>query len=106
MTISEFVQDLFDSFRDTPEPLDIETAAADLDNFRSDGWPLPDDITPEAYAEEWNRLVHDYVISKTLVFETARRSRCRSSFLHNISPFLSQFSYQKQSLKKGCPLKF
>lgn len=58
MTISEFVQSLFDSCPVTPETLDIDTAAEDLDNFRSDGWTLPDDITPESYAAEWNRLVN------------------------------------------------
>lgn len=37
----------------------VEDAAADLENFRADGWDLPDDITPEDFAAAVNEVVAD-----------------------------------------------
>lgn len=34
-----------------------QDAAADLDNFRADGWDIPDDITPEEFAEAMNEVI-------------------------------------------------
>ncbi len=59
MGISEFVQGLFDACRVTPEYMDEQTAADDLDNFMAEGWELPEGITPEIYAEYWNALVQE-----------------------------------------------
>lgn len=59
MTISEFVQDLFDSCSVTPEYMDLQTAADDLNNFRVYGWDLPEGIVPETYADTWNALVRE-----------------------------------------------
>lgn len=52
----EFVCDLWQNSGDT-QRMDIETAAGDLENYRADGWDIPDGLTPELYAELWNRLV-------------------------------------------------
>ena len=61
MTIREFVLKLWenDPNGSTTERLDLDTARIDLDNFRADGWDLPEGITPESYAEAWNELVNE-----------------------------------------------
>lgn len=61
MTIREFVKTLWenDPNGSASERMDLETARADLENFRADGWDLPDGITPESYAEAWNELVEE-----------------------------------------------
>lgn len=59
MTVSEFVQDLFDSCMVTPVYMTINEAADDLDNFTAEEWDLPEGITPELYAEAWNALVQE-----------------------------------------------
>ena len=61
MTIREFVLKLWenDPNGSTAERLDLDTARIDLDNFRADGWDLPEGITPESYAEAWNELVDE-----------------------------------------------
>lgn len=57
MTILEFVSNLFDAHPVTPERMTIEQAEKDLQNFRREGWELPNDITPAEYMEEWNALI-------------------------------------------------
>ena len=57
ITMSEFIEDLWNNAQDKPEEIDISTARADLENFRRDGWTLPEGITPESYMEAWNELV-------------------------------------------------
>lgn len=58
----DFVLDLFNESRETPAPMDIETARIDIRNFKReaeadpDGWTVPEDITPEEYMEIWNSL--------------------------------------------------
>lgn len=37
----------------------VQDAAADLDNFRADGWDIPDDITPEEFAAAMNEVVEE-----------------------------------------------
>lgn len=59
MTTSEFVRSLFENSNDYTTRMDIETARQDLDNFRADGWDLPEDITPEDYMEAWNDLIDE-----------------------------------------------
>ena len=34
-----------------------QDAATDLDNFRADGWDIPDDITPEEFADAMNTVI-------------------------------------------------
>lgn len=53
MTVYEFTKSLFDESL-FPKRMTIETATEDLENFRIDGWELPEDITAEEYAEIWN----------------------------------------------------
>ena len=36
-----------------------QDAAADLDNFRADGWDIPGDITPAAFSEAMNEVVEE-----------------------------------------------
>lgn len=58
MTIHDFVLNLFEA-ASAPEmytQISAFDAAADLDNFRAESWDIPKDITPEAYAAEWNAL--------------------------------------------------
>lgn len=57
MSIYDFVQDLFNSCPVTPEKMDLDTARIDLANFASEGWEMPQDITPEEYMTVWNELV-------------------------------------------------
>lgn len=57
MTIREFVEDLYNNSQVQPETIDLSTAEMDLNNFRADGWTLPEDITPESYMDAWNKLV-------------------------------------------------
>ena len=58
MSDYDFVIDLFNSCRESAELMTIEDAAADLEYFRGVGWKLPEDITPEEYAETWNSFVN------------------------------------------------
>lgn len=37
----------------------VEDAAADLDNFQTDGWDLPDDITAEDFASAINDIIEE-----------------------------------------------
>ena len=59
MTIAEFVKNVWENEENGAysERMDLETAKIDLNNFRSDGWDLPEGITPESYMEAWNELV-------------------------------------------------
>lgn len=57
MTTREWIENLFDSFRETPEPMTLEAAASDIANFRAEGWDVPEDLTAEEYAETWNELI-------------------------------------------------
>ena len=57
MSITDFVESLIREYRGTLEPMDLDTAKIDLNNFKRDGWDLPEGITPEEYAETWNELI-------------------------------------------------
>lgn len=57
MTIRKFVEDLYNSCREGAQPLTVEQAAEDLENFRRESWEIPEDITAEEYMEIWNELV-------------------------------------------------
>ena len=54
MTTAEFVRELYDSTSTSPNGITVDQAAEDIRNFRSDDWDIPEDITPEEYAAEWN----------------------------------------------------
>ena len=55
-SLREFVESLYNN-ADRAEPIDLDTAAEDLRNFETDGWILPEGITPESYRDAWNALV-------------------------------------------------
>lgn len=55
MTTSEFVRNLYDTCGNGPEGMTVNDAAEDIRNYRAEDWDLPEDITPEEYAEVWNR---------------------------------------------------
>ena len=58
MTVSEFVEELFNASSVTPERIEsLEDAEKDLENFRADEWEMPEDITAEEYMEAGNALV-------------------------------------------------
>ena len=57
MTVYEFVENLFNEYRDNPKFMNIEIAKYDLKNFKRDGWDLPKNITPMNYMKAWNQLV-------------------------------------------------
>lgn len=64
MTVKEFATRLFDETRDAAVLLTKITpqeAADDIANFRADHWMMPDDITPEEFADAWNDLVDAYM---------------------------------------------
>ena len=49
-------------FENSPGSFDsysVEDAAADLDNFQSDGWELPEGITAENFAAAMNEILAD-----------------------------------------------
>ena len=58
-TIYDFVAELFNSCREGAEKMTVEDAALDIENFKREGWTLPEDITPEEYAEIWNSFCDD-----------------------------------------------
>ena len=58
-SISEFVNELFNSSSTHPERINMETAAIDLENFAADDFDMPEGITPAAYMAEWNGLVSE-----------------------------------------------
>lgn len=55
-TVEVFVANLFENYTGNPVGMTVDQADDDLRGFRREGWNLPTDITPERYAEEWNRL--------------------------------------------------
>ncbi len=60
MTISEFVKKLWENDPNgNCEEMDIQTAYEDIENFKADGWDLPEGITPKSYMEAWNELVEE-----------------------------------------------
>lgn len=60
MTIREFVKQLWENDPNgNCEEMDIQTAYEDIENFKADGWDLPEDIAPESYMEAWNELVEE-----------------------------------------------
>ena len=56
-TNREFVLTVFDSCREEVDYMTTAEAAADLANFRREGWPVPEELTAEEYAEIWNELI-------------------------------------------------
>ena len=63
MTIKEFVNDCFCNGYEAGV-ITADVAKGDLDIFRVVGMELPEGITPEAFAEEWNKLVLDLFAPK------------------------------------------
>lgn len=60
MTAYEFVKNLWENSDASTVRMDIETARADLENFRSEDWDVPENLTAEEYMETWNGLVTEY----------------------------------------------
>ena len=60
MSIYEFVKSVYDNAADPGMYMDIETAKTDIDNFRRDGWNVPDELTPVEYMETYNDFVSNY----------------------------------------------
>ncbi len=57
----EFVRNLFDNSDDITTHISVEDAVADLEMFRREwGTEVPEDLTPEEFAEIWNQLVDEY----------------------------------------------
>lgn len=56
MTNYEFVRDIWQNSDAYTQPMDLDTARCDLDNFRADRWDLPEDLTAEEYVTIWNEL--------------------------------------------------
>lgn len=57
MTIREFVNNLYLNCSSDHEPMTVEDAAYDIENFIAEGWELPEGLTAEAYAEAWNETI-------------------------------------------------
>ena len=55
MTMQEFMEGILNNAIDNG-PMDLDTARTDLENFRRDGWELPEGITPESYMDAWNEV--------------------------------------------------
>lgn len=56
-TNESFVADLFDNADATP--ITSEVASSELNMFRREGWDVPEDLTPEEFAEIWNRFCEE-----------------------------------------------
>lgn len=63
MTIYEFAVQLFDNCIDPASLIrngyTLDDATADLENFRADGWDMPEDITPEALVASMNDIIKE-----------------------------------------------
>lgn len=61
MTIEEIVASMMDGSPDYDKPMTLEVAREDVRNLQidaqSNGEELPEDLTPERYAEIWNDLL-------------------------------------------------
>ena len=55
-TAREFVAELFDSCFFVAGKMTVEDARDDLRHFRAEGWEIPEELTPELYAELWNEF--------------------------------------------------
>ena len=55
----EFVKALFDAYFISAPMITEEEAREDLENFRREGWELPEGITAEEFAEIWNGYAAD-----------------------------------------------
>lgn len=60
-TIEEIIKTMMEGSPDYNKPMTIETARIDVDNIRRDarsnGEELPEDLTPERYAEIYNSMI-------------------------------------------------
>lgn len=61
ITVEEFVAELYDGASSPSNKMTTDEAKEDLEMFRLEGWTMPDDITPEAFADAWNNLVDAYM---------------------------------------------
>ena len=59
MTEREFVRSIWECSDCYDQRMDIETAIIDLENFRADGYDVPDSLTPESYMSIWNSLIDE-----------------------------------------------
>lgn len=59
MSITEFAENLYNACRDVAGTITVEEAENDIRLFAEDGWELPEGLTAEALAEEWNRIVKE-----------------------------------------------
>lgn len=61
MSAYEFVESLFNEAGDDQLiTMTIEAAEADLENFERSGWDIPEDLTPEEYADLWNEMLAEW----------------------------------------------
>ena len=67
MTIHEFVENLFYNIcSDYDKKMDIETAKADLETFRTESWNMPESMTTEEYMNTWNEFVDKYQLESIM----------------------------------------
>ena len=59
MTAYEFVRNLWENSSSYADRIDSDTAREDLENFRAEGWDIPDGLTADTYADIWNELVEE-----------------------------------------------
>lgn len=57
MYIHDFTRNVFENSPVSIESYTADDAAADLDNFRADGWDVPEDLDAETLASEMNVLL-------------------------------------------------
>lgn len=57
MSIYEFAKHVYENSPISFNSYSVEDAAADLDNFQSDGWELPEGITAENFAAAMNEIL-------------------------------------------------
>lgn len=57
MYIHDLTRNVFENSPVSIESYTVDDATADLDNFRADGWDVPDDLDAETLAAEMNALL-------------------------------------------------
>ena len=77
-TTEDFVRGLFESYTGNPEGLTVDQAADDLRRFSREGWTLPNDITPESFAELWNHFCAEQIADALRGSDTWREDLCET----------------------------
>lgn len=95
-----FVKGIYYSQSELPgERMDVDRAAAELEGYRSSGWgyQVPEDLTPEDFAEIWNQLYEEesaplpeYRTLSLTVEDLCILRRCTESYLADVEDHIKR----------------